>query len=787
MTHPPAKGVLLAFGFCAAVCYRSAPAEEWSWKSTFTAGSAATLTDLSSKLVNQSVLSPGVKVENARFGAEGFEFVLESGTLWLEAAIDGVTPGAYFEGKGTVRLNPSSRRALGDMTFWFGREQLEPTPLTRAYFFTLRGNDLATELGITAPPSIPIQDTKGYTECKQAFRQLGMTPLRAFLNREGRSRGAVYAVFPLEATRTTGSAHSMMLCSFDPSRKDAVQISVGGHAAVVDYPTWKFFFWPIVVARAEALPFEPQGRVSSYASAIDMPKSLAKADFRTTIRFRANAGARVLELTLNPRVQVLSVKGPGGATLPFAQWAYLVDGVNLDQSVLVDLGSAIAAGQELEIEIAASGSLFDPFRWNWRLVDEDRWYPQLDDPERSDYELTISVPKNQTPVAPGAKLSDEVTDGVRTVHFKTVKPQKRSTLYVGSFERIQGEAAGTKVEVYVDSNRDPISFRNDPFITMAATPVGTSKNDADYSRQEIENALKTYKNILGPIDLEMLRVASTPTGHGRGFEGLLLLSKYGGFDSDDSRSDLFRAHEVAHLWWGNVVDTRNWPEDRWLSESFAEYAAMEFYTLRFKKPGKTHELMEQQWVRPVLGASREPVVTLDGQRRRVRTSELRPLIDGTQNVYTKGPLVIHMLRNLFILFKGSDEKFWLLLQDFLVDHKNGLVTTEDFINATEAKLGGKIPWFWDQWIYGSELPEIRWKSTTEQQGGQWLVNVEARKVNSSYQLALPVYVELQGGRRARQFLDLSGPTGHATIKVPSKPKSVSVNDDFEVLAFVEKE
>jgi len=115
------------------------------------------------------------------------------------------------------------------------------------------------------------------------------------------------------------------------------------------------------------------------------------------------------------------------------------------------------------------------------------------------------------------------------------------------------------------------------------------------------------------------------------------------------------------------------------------------------------------------------------------------------------------------------------------------VTTEDFINATEAKLGGKIPWFWDQWIYGSELPEIRWKSTTEQKGGQWLVNVDARKVNSSYQLALPVYVELQGGRRARQFLDLSGPTGHATVKVSSKPKSVSVNDDFEVLAFVEKE
>jgi hypothetical protein len=790
MSHPHGSRATLALALFVAAVHGSARAQEWSWHVVPTAGSAASLTDLHGKLVGSSVLAPGVPVENVRFGAEGFEFVLESGTLWLETAIDGVSAGAYFEGKGTVRFNPSGRRALSNMTFWFGREQLEPTPLTNAYFFTLRGKDLATEMGITATPSIPILDTSGYAECKQAFRQLGMTPLRAFLNREGRSRGAVYAVFPLEATRTTGSAHSMMLCSFDPSRKDATQISVGGHAAVMDQPAWKFFFWPIVQSRAGTRAFEPQGRVSSYTSKIDMPKTLAKASVKTTIRFRANAGARALELELNPRIQVRGVTGPGGAALPFAQWTYATDGVNADPSVLVDLGAPTVSGQEIEIEVDAFGPLFDAFDGNWLLADEDAWYPQLDDPEQSDHELTIAVPKSLTPVAPGAKLSDEVAGGVRTVHFKSVKPQKRTTLYVGAFELTKGEAAGTKVELYSDRSRSQthvMGYDPETDAVWEGTALGASKNDIDYSRQEVENALKIYKGILGPIDLETLRVAGTPTGHGRGFEGLLLLSKFGGFGSDDSRADLFRAHEVAHLWWGNAVDTRNWPEDRWLSESFAEYAAMEFYTLRFKNPGKTHAFMEQQWVRPVLGASREPVSTLDGQKRRVRSSELRPLIDGTQNVYTKGPLVIHMLRNLFILFKGSDEKFWLLLQDFIADHKNGLVTTEDFIKAAEEKLGGRIPWFWDQWIYGSELPHISWTSRIEQQNGQWQVAVDARKVDSTYQLALPVYVTLQDGRRARQFLDLSGPAGHAVVKVPSKPKAVSVNDNFEVLAFIDKE
>jgi aminopeptidase N len=197
--------------------------------------------------------------------------------------------------------------------------------------------------------------------------------------------------------------------------------------------------------------------------------------------------------------------------------------------------------------------------------------------------------------------------------------------------------------------------------------------------------------------------------------------------------------------------------------------------------------MRQKWVQPILDASRVGVSTLDGQKRRARSSELRPLTDGAQNVYTKGPLVIHMLRNLFVFFKGSDEKFWELLQDFLEANKGKLVSTDDFIAAAESKLGGKFDWFWDQWLYGSELPHIRWSSTTEQQGSQWIVTVNARQEGTRFDLALPVYVELSKQRRLRQFMKLSEMTGRVVIKSPEKPKSISVNDEFEVLGFMDKE
>lgn len=787
----PNRSIAVAIGavVLSGVAAFPAVADLWSWPHSFTEGSAVGLTDLHGALAGQTLQDLGVPVENLRWEAQGFEIVLQTGALWLEPAVDGERVGAYFEGRGTVRFSPTGKRARGETAFWFGAEQLEPTEIQSAYFFTLRGKDLAEQLGIRAEPSVSLTDVAGYGQCKRAFRQLGLAPLHAFLNREGRSRGATYVIFPLGAMRTGSDSDSLLLYSFDPARRNAVVLAAGGHDEIASSPFTKFYFAPIVHERSAKQTWSPQGRANSYTTRLSMPKRLNSADLETTIRFAAEEGLRGLALALNSRLAVRSVTTADGTSLPFAQWTFATDGVNSDPQLLIDFGTALPTGEEQSLTVTASGKLFAPFGPNWVLVDEDTWFPQLDDPAGAHYELTLEVPAKQVPVAPGERVSDEVADGVRTVCFRTKRAQNRSSVYVGPFALMEGEADGTRLEVYTDRNQGSRVTGYDAFMDRTISVRDVEYSQVSYSMHEIENALRVFKRILGPIDLEVLRVASTPTGHGRGFEGLLLLSKFGGFASDNSRADLFRAHEVAHLWWGNQIDVQDWRADRWLGESFAEYMAMEYYTIRFEKPEQTKEWMRESWVRPVLGAANEPARTLLGQKRRERGSELHPLAEGTNNVYTKGPLVLHMLRNLFVLFHGSDEKFWELLQDFLEQHKGQLVTNEDFMVATEAKLGGQIGWFWDQWIYGSELPHIHWSSTMTQADGGWQVDVTARQDGTSapFTIALPVFVDLGKGRQVRKFLDLSGPTGSTTIRVPTKPASVSVNDNFEVLAFVDRE
>ena len=81
---------------------------------------------------------------------------------------------------------------------------------------------------------------------------------------------------------------------------------------------------------------------------------------------------------------------------------------------------------------------------------------------------------------------------------------------------------------------------------------------------------------------------------------------------------------------------------------------------------------------------------------------------------------------------------------------------------------------------------MTWTSTTAQQGGEWIVTVDAKQDGTSFQLPIPVYVDLGNNKRLRQYLNLSGATGRAVIKCPGKPKTVSLNDNYEVLAFIEK-
>ncbi len=747
-----------------ALASTATPAADWRWLSSFTPTSDKGLVALHEEL-NAPRLDgvQGVLVQNLHWREELFDLHLKSGTVYLEPPVQGAAVGAFFVGEGEVAFRPTTTKAREDMDFWFGKEKLEAEPISHAYFFTLRGQNLVEQLGVDAEPSVSFEAKAAYEESKLALRQLGTTFLHAFLNREGRGQGASWVLFPMLSLRGKGSKSAYLLYSFDLGREDEIHLAAFGHDEVESRIPHKHYFRSLVWCRAVRPRAEAHGRAIRYSTRLDIQGSFGHVEEETTLTFEPREGVAALRLALAPRLEVGSVTGPKGGRLSFVQWKHLTSDPNYDAYLAVSFGSSLEAGKPVDIRIASSGTLFEPFGKAFWLADEDDWHPRLDDAGGAEYELFVTVPRAKQVVAAG-RLLEEVVDGrERRYHFRTSRPHKRTTLYYGDFESMKGKADETEVEVFISES-------------------GDEAKNLKFAVAEVGNMVRVFNRLFVPLEMDHLRVAGTPTRHGRGFEGLILLSQRAGFSGASSGADVFRAHEVAHQWWGNMVQPRLWPDDRWLSESFAEYAAMEYYTIRFEKPEKTRQEMYEEWIMPLVGSPRLEVKTLTGERRKEQISEISPLIDGGQNVYTKGPMVLHMLRYLFKVQKGSDEGFWELLREFLKTHKYQEATTEDFTKLAGQRFGADLKWFWDQWVYGSEIPEVRWTHKVEpSEGGRWVLSLDAQQEGSAYRLHIPVYIHFKGDRIGVKPLVVNGSTGRARMALPEQPVKVTLNDNFEAL------
>jgi Peptidase family M1 domain len=740
-------------------------AAEWRWLSEPTPSSSQELIDLHEKIHTPRLAEDdGIPVQDLHWREEFFDLHLRSGALFLERPIRGYPTGAFFVGDATVSFSPTTVKAKQDLEYFFGASSLESEPISHVLFFTLRGESLAAQLGVDeVERSAPLRSGEEYEAGKSALRQLGLSFLHAFLNREGRSRGGSWVLLPVESIRTDGSEKAYFLYSFDPGRDDEIQLASTGQKEVEEEMPHKFFFHTLVSLRATPRRFRPHGRVDKYLIDVTVGQGKYSSEETATITFTPTEGVSALILDFTPRMEIQEVVGPDGKPLPFVQWKYLDGNPNYDQHVIVDLTRELPTDAPFSVRVSSGGSLFEPwFSMHW-LAEEDTWLPLLDDQTGAFYELFFTVPEKKTAIGAGELVDETVVDKQRRYHFRTTRPHKRSTLYFGEFVTRSAPADDTTVEAYV-----------------ARTDL-TGKQNLKFAVNELTNMVKVYNRLFVPLETPVLRVAGTPTSHGRGFEGLILLSERAGFDSSESGSDIFRAHEVAHQWWGNVVQPRRWPEDRWLSEAFAEYAAMEYYQIRFEKPQKTREQIYEQWVHPILEAPRLTRKTLTGEKISERVSETVALVDGTGSVYTKGPLVLHMLRYMFGVKTGSDDAFWQLLRDFLETNRYQSTGTEDFVRLVEEQFGDDLGWFWDQWYYGLKIPVVRWSQQVTPHEGRWLLTVDAKQEDTAFTLLVPVHIHFKGDRNLSRPLLLEGPTGRMQVVLPEKPRQVTLNDNYQAL------
>jgi len=325
------------------------------------------------------------------------------------------------------------------------------------------------------------------------------------------------------------------------------------------------------------------------------------------------------------------------------------------------------------------------------------------------------------------------------------------------------------------------------------------------SGADVANALQFYQLMLDDkIGGEKFYVTSITGHHGQAFEGFLHLAE-STYSEHPGASELFRGHEAAHEWFGHRVGWKTY-RDQWLSESLAEYAAMMFVQSVVKGgQGYFNEILDadesmvkgsltsifskflQPWLLDVRQSARRRVGPI-GFGQRAGTGDYP--IGYEVQAYVKGPLVIHMLRSMLYQKTHNDDLFVKILRDYVHEYSGKLATTADFQKIIERDAPGNWSWFFDDWVYGAEIPTVRWSYKVEPDGNQYrlTLNVKRSDVAPDFVLIAPVRVEFEGNKSATIFVPVkSDEPVTVQRQLPEKPRNVVLGPDHSLLANIRKE
>jgi aminopeptidase N len=238
--------------------------------------------------------------------------------------------------------------------------------------------------------------------------------------------------------------------------------------------------------------------------------------------------------------------------------------------------------------------------------------------------------------------------------------------------------------------------------------------------------------------------------------------------------------------------------DQWLSEGFAEFTSallLEVNSGRKKADAFWEQMRGEVFGKTIGVANYEAGPITQGVRLRTHRSPQA----GQAIVYSKGAYVVHMLR--MMMYEDGrpdpDAPFKAMMTDFARTWSGRNPSTDDFKAIAEKHMtrdmnlagDGKLDYFFNQWVYGTDIPALGAKlEATDIGGGKYKIagTITQSGVPPEFRSRVPIYLDLGNDRLGR--LGSIAIAGSNTVKVnvdvalPQKPRRVFINAHHEVLA-----
>lgn len=706
---------------------------------------------------------------------------LEQGTLYLMEPVGGRVMAVVFRGAGRLRYTPDTRIEQ-DRLRLFRKSAGYDEPFDELVLFfadtTLAELERRLTFGAgTAPGDL----TRRFRELLDYFgdeddRYLDPDLLRPVLNDEPTGFFLAMAV---------QGAHDPWMFLVNPHEVEGVQLLTRARRTARTRrlePVTQSLPQGTTRPRGEYSERRPGARIARYTMTIRLPQGgTGDLNFAADGRFEIVADSAVgpwVPFFIYDRMEVDSARWSDGTPAEVF--------LSRDSPYLwVRLDARLERGGTRTLHLAYHGDLIERFG-DWFFIKSSiSWYPlSLETRYPAHFDLTFESPEGFLLAAVGDRVDSAAAPGhmVRT-RWVTPRPIRNASFNIGIFEayRVPGAEEPPVTVLWSDDMHRTMGRR----LAGPGALMETGKNMKQQVGDDVVNAIRFYTQVYGPPPMPRFYATEIPWFHGEAWPGIVGLSWVTFQRTDNEGHDeVFRAHEVAHQWWGISVDYATY-HDRWLSEGLSDFSGLWYLQTRRKANDKYFAMLERSRASIMLRRD-DPLPIWLGHR--VVTANQGE--DYGAIVYSKGAWVMHMLRILLLdLGSMGEDKFTAAMRDFYGTHAGRRASTEDLRAAFERTTGQGMGWFFDQWVYGAAIPTYRVAWKTEESGGQWQVRLRVRqeRVPPEFLMYVPVAIRLGTNQMARVRVKVTGAVSELTIPVPGKPSDVTFNDLQGVLAEVKSE
>jgi aminopeptidase N len=331
----------------------------------------------------------------------------------------------------------------------------------------------------------------------------------------------------------------------------------------------------------------------------------------------------------------------------------------------------------------------------WPCIDHPMGKPKLID-------LHITVPSPLVVAGNGVATGMEEKDGWRTYNWRAKNPSTYGVaLNIGPYEMLSGDYASR--------------FGN--IIPLRMWYLKGHDEDAKGLFAEFTPMLDFFEYRVGPYPFGDEKMGVVETPH-LGMEHQTINAYGNGYAKSAYGYDWLLHHELSHEWFGNQMTNADW-DDMWLHEGFGSYMQpLYLESLRGERDFQAELFNFRKSL-----SNKAPVVSGKTQRIEDIYEEAR---GGPGNdIYTKGALILHTLRNLI-----GDDAFFTATRRMVYgtatptpgNFQPRWSSTKEFVQFSNEASGRDLNWFFDAYLYHAALPELVEERSGDKLTLRWKLN-----------------------------------------------------------------